>query len=117
MAFIDVTPIIPNTTMQDSDTTGSHKITPITGYAIHNKDWDRIVYDNNGNIISKTLGFRTSGTTCPATYDFAPHELTLENGETVIVYGVKEYFTVLVEDLPEEGIIYGGGTKPKPEIM
>lgn len=121
MGYRDTTPIIPNTTMQiytnlnGVDTT--LKIIPNTGYAMHNKSRDRITYDDNGNVISKTLGFATAATTCPLAYDFTTHELTLANGETVTVYGEKEYFTVLIEDLPEEGVIYGGGTTPKPEIM
>ena len=122
MGYREVTPIIPNTTMQiyhndnlDRDTT--YRIKPITGYVMHNKARDRVTYDNEGNIISKTLGFASSATNCVIDYDFTTHEITLANGETVTVYGENEYFTVLAEDLPEEGVVYGGGTTPKPEIM
>ncbi len=98
MGFRNTTPIIPNTTMQIfSNTNGddtAYKITPVAGYVIHNKVRDRIEYDGNGNIISKTLGFVPAPTTCSINYDFTTHELQLENGETVTVYGEKEYFTM-----------------------
>ena len=120
MGWRTTTSIIPNTTMEiytnlnGVDTT--YRIKTLTGYVIHDKGRDRVTYDNEGNIISKTLGFAGSGTTCSINYDFTTHELQLANGETVTVYGEKEYFTVLIEDLPEEGVIYGG-VAPKPEIM
>lgn len=121
MAWRDTTPIIPNTTMEIytnlNGVDANYKITPITGYVMHNKGRDRITYDSNGNIVSKTLGFTGAPTTCRINYDFTTHEIQLDNGETVTVYGENEYFTVLAEDLPEEGVIYGGGTTPTPEIM
>lgn len=121
MAWRDTTPIIPNTTMQiytnlDGVDT-AYKITPISGYAMHNKGRDRVTYDDEGNIISKTLGFSRRQTSCGLDYDFSTSILQLENGETVTVYGANEYFTVLETDLPEEGIIYGGNTTPEPEVM
>ncbi len=114
MGWRDTTPIIPNTTMQiytnleGVDT--AYKITPISGYVMHNKDRDRENYDDEGNLISKTLGFSRRLTTCGLDYDFSTSILQLANGETVTVYGSKKYFTVSIEDLPEEGIIYGGST-------
>lgn len=120
MAWRDTTPVVPNTTMQIyTNTNGNdvaYKITPNDGYIMHNKNRDKVTYDGNGNVILSTPGFTSAPTTCAITYDFTTSIITLENGETVIVYGVNEYFTVLAEDLPEEGIIYGG-TTPKPEIM
>lgn len=121
MGFRETVTIVPNTTMEIySNASGvdtQYRITPLAGYILHNKVRDRVTYDNQGNIVSKTLGFTTAGTTVHISYDFTTHELILANGETVTVYGEKEYFTVPIEDLPEEGVIYGGGTKPEPEVM
>lgn len=121
MGLRDTTPIVPNTTMQiytnSSGVDTQYKITPISGYVLHNKGRDRTTYDSQGNVVSHTLGFTTAATSCFIDYDFTTHEITLANGETVTVYGEKEFFTVPIEDLPEEGIVYGGGTTPKPEIM
>ncbi|MBR3592148.1 MAG: hypothetical protein IKL46_04785 [Clostridia bacterium] len=107
MAWTEVTPIIPNTTMQMytsiSGNNTNYKITPISGYALHDKGRDRAIYDQNGNLVSITLGFTTVGTTCGINYDF--------------VENPRELYTVLVDELPENAVIYGGGTTPKPEIM
>ena len=106
MAWRKTTAIIPNTTMEIytnlNGVDANYKITPITGYVMHHKGRDKITYHSNQNTTSKTLGFAGMSTTCRIDYDFTTHEITLDNGEIVTVYGENEYFTVLAEDLPNK---------------
>lgn len=120
MAFVEVTPIIPNTTMQQfvnaNDVATAYKITPNEGYVMHNKGRDFNIYDDYGNVIDRKQGFTSAPTTCPISYDFTPFEMTCDNGQTVTAYGTKEYFVIPESEIPADQI-FGGGTTPKPEVM
>lgn len=132
MIYIDVTPIIPNTTMQKAinEKTGremAYKITVNEGYVIHDKgrDYNENVLDENGNYVLDEngnpvtvfkQGFTTGSTTCGLNYDFTPFELERDNGETVTAYGtVREYFTIPANNVPADQI-FGVGNNDH-EIM
>ncbi len=97
MAWKNTTPIIPNTTMeiytnrQGIDT--AYKITPNENYLLHNKARDKIQVDNEGNRIT-VQSFTSAPTTCSINYDFTQTEIMLDSGESVTIYGEKEYYTV-----------------------
>ncbi len=97
MAWKNITSIIPNATIeiytnsQGVDT--AYKITPNENYLLHNKARDKTQFDNNGNEIT-VPGFTSAPTTCGINYDFTQAEIMLDSGETVTVYGDKEYYTV-----------------------
>lgn len=119
MEYIDVTPIIPNTTMQQyinlNGVASAYKITPNEGYVMHNKGRDFNAYDDFGNIIGRKQGFTSAPTTCPITYDFTSFEMTCDNGQTVTAYGTKEYFVIPENEIPTDQIF--GSVTPKPEVM
>lgn len=89
MAYIDTTPIIENTTMQQS--TYTYFIRPIDGYVLHDsrKDWTEIV---DGEEVVKE-GFSTYGVTVPLSYDFTTNPFNL--------------YTKLASEVPADQI-FGG---------
>lgn len=89
--YTEVTPIVPNTTMQKMTADGVDKqyvITPIDGYELHNssRDWE----EENPETGEKTFvrGYTRSYSTVGIDYDF-------DNTKEVdghIAYGEKEIF-------------------------
>lgn len=116
MNYIDVEPIIPNTTMQKAihPTTGrelSYKITVNEGYVIHDKgrDYTTDVLDENGNTVLDEngnpvtvfkQGFTTGSTTCGINYDFEANP--------------REFFTLPESEVPADQVF---GVNNDHEIM
>lgn len=90
MAYIDTTPIIANTTMQQS--TYTYFIKPIEGYVLHDnrKDWTDIV--DGEEVVFE--GYSTYGVTVPLSYDFEANPFNL--------------YTKLASEVPSDQI-FGGG--------
>lgn len=88
--YEDVTPtLIPNTTMRKTLRDGVptvYRITPIDGYVLHNnvRDWTHI----NPDTMEETFyrGYSRSGSSVPASYDFAenPSELYAVLADSVL---------------------------------
>ena len=97
MAYIDTTPIIPNTTMQMS--TYTYFIAPAEGYVLHDsrKDWTDIV-DGEEVLIE---GYTRYGGTVPLNYDFEANPFNI--------------YAVLESEVPADQIF--GGNKPETEVM
>lgn len=99
LTWEDITPtLIPNTIMQKrmvSDTSGYYKITPISGYVLHDKgrDTEEGLEDNPMQTVLHR-GYTKMGTTCSIKYPFDIGTLILENGEIAIYYGERQYFAI-----------------------
>lgn len=105
MPNIDVTPIIPNTTMQRYDSVSSgkpltYKITPIDGYVLHDKGYDAT--DEETGIT--TITYRRTTASVGVAYDFSTTQVTDLNGNTVTAYGSREFYTLPESDVPEDQI-------------
>lgn len=118
--YEDVVPsLIPNTIMQKKLADGVHQvyaIQAIDGYVLHDKtrDYEDINPDTNEWIPKR--GYTTARSTCQAAYDFAPSQITIDDGTVVTAYGAREYFAIPANAVPSDQIFGGGGTV-KPEIM
>lgn len=101
MAYIDATPIIPNTTMQIYvDGNGVQRvyfITPNAGYVLHDnsKDW---TIEIDGEMVTHE-GYTRYGVSVPLNYDFTANPYNI--------------YAVLESEVPENQIF--GGTKPNTE--
>ena len=91
---------IPNTVMQKMYIGGVHKaysIKPILGYVLHDNTMDIEIRDESTmEVIGKEFGYSPStvDVTCGASYDFAEHTITDENGNTFVAYGNRDFFAV-----------------------
>ena len=100
MAYIDVTPIIENTTMKIYENSKGQQLTyniaPIDGYVLHDsrKDWTDIDQETNEEILFG--GFSTYGVSVPITYDFTTNPFNL--------------YTKLASEVPADQI-FGGGNR------
>lgn len=107
MAYVyeDVNPsLIENTTMkmvlQDGVNRG-YRITPNSGYVLHDKGRDWEVEDPVTMEMVTKLGFTRGTVTCHATYDFTANP--------------REFYAVLETDVPADQI-FGGGNNDH-EVM
>lgn len=95
-SYEDLNPtLIENTTMQKTLLNGVHRsyrITPISGYVLHDKSLDFAI-DFEGVDIRQ--GYTTATCTCGANYDFAANP--------------REFFAVLADSVPSDQI-FGGDT-------
>ena len=102
MAFIDVTPIIENTTMKvyvDSDNVQRvYQISPVDGYVLHDsrKDWTEEI-DGEEVVVE---GFASGFVSVPVTYDFEANPYNL--------------YTKLASEVPSDQIFGGGNNE---EVM
>ena len=119
MAHVDVQAIIPHTTMQkyvnSNNVEVSYYITPEPGYVLHDTAYGSVEYDDENNIIGVTPGYRTTTASVGINYDFTAYEMQDENGNTVVAYGSRQFFTKLRTEVPEDQIY--SGDDPKPELM
>lgn len=105
MAIIyeDVIPsFIENTTIKKALNNGvlsSYRITPNSGYVLHDKGMDEPIYDDEGNETGEVvLGFRTSTAGVGANYDWTENP--------------REFYAVLASSVPEDQIF---GVTNQPE--
>ena len=104
MAYIDATPIIPNTTMQIYvDGNGVQRvyfITPNEGYVLHDsrKDYTDIV---DGEEVTFE-GYTRYGVSVALSYDFTANP--------------NNIYAVLENEVPADQI-FGGGNEPETEVM
>jgi hypothetical protein len=116
---------IPNTTIALNNAGNSYNITPNEGYVMHDSSYDAIIEEEvineeTGDIeIIETgviLGYRrTTASVGARTYDFTPHEMLDEAGNTVTAYGRRNFYTKLESDVPENQIF--GVPDKEHEIM
>lgn len=89
-------PLIENTTMVRCVEVGNYQITPIEGYALHDKGMDSYYYDPD--LMETTdqliLGFRLSTAGVGPNYDWTANP--------------REFYTVLLSQLPENSELFGG---------
>jgi hypothetical protein len=111
--------LIPNTIMQKGILNGIHKnyhIYPIANYVLHDNAMD--YQDINPETLEETLKFGYSPSSvyvsCGANYDFTPHTVTDENGNTYTAYGNRDFFAIPQSDVPADQIF---GVDDEPEIM
>ena len=104
MAYIDVTPIIKNTTMKiyvDGDGVQRiYRIAPIDGYVLHDnrKDWTDIDQETNEEVLFE--GFASGSVSVPISYDFEANPFNL--------------YTKLASEVPADQI-FGGNNEQ--EVM
>ena len=104
MAYIDVTPIIANTTMKkyvtDAGVERVYEIAPIDGYVLHDsrKDWTDIDQETNEEVVFE--GFASGSVSVPIRYDFEANPYNL--------------YTKLASEVPADQI-FGGGSNE--EVM
>lgn len=96
MAYIDTTPIIPNTTMQMS--TYTYFIAPAEGYVLHDNRNDYPSFEDETIIIE---GYTRYGVTVPLNYDFEANPFNI--------------YAVLESEVPADQIF--GGNEPEHEVM
>lgn len=113
--------IIPNTVMQKAYLNGtfrSYRIQANEDYVLHDTQYDLPVYNENWNETGEiSLGYHTGVVSCAASYDFALVQMQDENGNIVISYGSRQYFTKLVTEVGDSAGIFGVDTPSEPEIM
>ena len=97
---------IPNTDIVANNAGTHYYITPNSGYVLHDKNYDYPIYDEETLEETGTvLGYRrTTASVGIANYDFTTFETLDESGSTVTAYGVREFFTKLETDVPENQI-------------
>lgn len=115
---------IPNTTIVLNSLGTNYRITPNEGYVLHDSNYDEIlteevINEETGYIeiveTGRILGYRTTTASVGVnTYDFTPHEMLDEDGNTVTAYGARNFFTKLKTDVPENQIF---GVGNNHEIM
>lgn len=124
MAYIyeDVQPsLIPNTIMKKRILNGVHKsytIEPIENHVLHDNALDYDVLDEmHLTVIGRNFGYSPSSVyvTCGANYDFTPHIVTDENGNTYTAYGNRDFFAVPESDVPADQIF--GVDEPEHETI
>lgn len=98
MAYIDVKPIIPNTTMQkyinNDGVERTFRITPNEGYVLHDTQYDYPIIDKSTmQEIGTGLGYVGAVVSVEIDYDFLTHKMTDESGNTVTVYGDRNLYT------------------------
>lgn len=104
--YADVVPSpIPNTTLQarrnaTNDGIKSFQLTPVSGYIMHDKNYDEPVFGENdeetGEII---LGFRRTTANFSGSYDFDVNP--------------REFYTLPEDELPGGAAIYGAVNNPE----
>lgn len=122
ITYEEVTPsLIPNTIMRRSLLNGVHKsytIQPIANYVLHDNTLNTDILDETGiNVIGQKFGYSPSSVykSCSANYDFTPHTVTDENGNTYTAYGNRDFFAVPESDVPADQIF--GVDEPEHEVM
>lgn len=126
----EVSQVIPNATIepypQNNDATtmpSALKITPDTGYILHNKDLDYTdvlsEYDEESGAITEKEIFKRGYTgrysVYGANYDFSETEIDVD-GEKVTAYGNREFFAIPRDVIqnPVDQMYGGGGTVAPP---
>lgn len=100
ITYEEVTPsLIPNTTMKKMLSNGLHRtyqITPIANYVLHDNVMDYPYQDPETMEETLKFGYSPSSVykSCSATYDFTPHTVTDENGNTYTAYGNRDFFSI-----------------------
>lgn len=85
----------------DNNVHRNYRITPNSGYVLHDKGYDVPIFDEEGNETGEFIpGYRRSTASVGASYDFAVNE--------------REFFTVLASTVPEDQIFAVGNT---PEVI
>ena len=113
-SYVDVEPIIPNTTMRKAVFNGverSYEITPISGYVLHGKTRDWTDTDPETGEETFYRGYSRSSATVGINYDF--NNTTEIEGYTA--YGFLEIFARPESEVPENQI-FGGGNNDH-EVM
>lgn len=98
MAYIDVEPIIPNTTMRkyinNSGREISYNITPNEGYVLHDNDYNFPVVDEETmQEIGTGLGYTRTTVSVALSYDFSTHQMLDESDNVVVAYGDRNLYT------------------------
>ncbi len=121
ITYEDITTLIPNTTMQKMYINEVHKgyrIKPMTNYVLHDNTLDYDVLDETHlTVIGRNFGYSPDSVyvTCGANYDFTPHIVTDENGNTYTAYGTRDFFAVPQSDVPADQIF--GVDEPEHETI
>jgi hypothetical protein len=107
---------IPNTTIVLNSAGTYYYITPDEGYVLHDSNYDDVIFnEETGEEIGIQLGYRrTTASVFIRTYDFTPHEMLDEAGNTVMAYGARNFYTKLETDVPENQIF---GVGNNHEVM
>ena len=114
IVYTDITPIIPNTTMQKMTVNGvdrQYKISPISGYVLHGKTRDWIDVDPETGEETFYRGYGRGDSTVAISYDF---DNTIEI-EGYTAYGAREIFARPESEVPDNQI-FGGGNN-NHEVM
>lgn len=115
--YEDIIPtLVPSTIMQKIFGDGIHvryTIKAIDGYVLHDTNRDYEEPDETGEILTPKRGYTTARATCPASYDFTPSQITIDDGTVVTAYGPREYFAIPANAVPGDQI-FGGGTINPP---
>ena len=104
ITYQDVTPVIPNTTMQKTFLDGverSYLIAPVEGYVLHDKALDWTEIDEFTGEETAKQGYTGGTVGCGANYDFTANS--------------REFFTVLETEVPADQI-FGVGNNDH-EVM
>lgn len=118
--YEEVTPsLIPNTTMRKMFINGVHKtyhIYPMANYVLHDNVMDFPYQDPETMEETLKFGYSPSSVykSCGANYDFTPHTVTDENGNTYTAYGNRDFFAIPENDVPSDQIF---GVDDEHEVM
>ena len=111
--------LIPNTTMVKGILNGVHKtyeITPCENYVLHDNTMDFPYQDPETMEETQKFGYSPSSVyvSCGANYDFTPHTVTDENGNTYTAYGNRDFFAIPESSVPSDQIF---GVDNEHEVM